>query len=68
MAMFLGAISMVLLICTGHFVLWGYDWLTIGHGLNPYLAFPMAALSLWLAYVVGVFAINLGIPLDESGV
>ena len=31
--------------------LMGVDWLTIGYGLNPWIAFPIAAIALYNSWV-----------------
>jgi len=30
------------LMCAGYFALLGYEWLTVGYGLNPWISFPVS--------------------------
>lgn len=36
----------------------GVDWITIGHGLNPWLAFPLAALFSLIGFGQCVLAVQ----------
>jgi hypothetical protein len=46
-------LSVLLLILTGNLVILGLDWITIYHGLNPFIAFPLALVTAVLAVVTG---------------
>lgn len=34
-------------------VTWGIDWIAIGYGLHPYIAFPLAVICLFNFYLHG---------------
>lgn len=54
--MFLKSINFITIVCACllAFVLcnWGMDWINVGFGLHPAIAFPMAMLSLLAAYLI----------------
>lgn len=60
-AMYLALMAVILLL-TLSFILLGIDWLIIGHGLNPIISFPLAAIGC----AAVVWTIDLFNQIDEE--
>lgn len=37
----------------------GYDWLTVGYGLNPWIAFPCGILALYIGTANAYYAVGI---------
>lgn len=59
--MFNTIVAVVLSICAYLSLSLGQDWLSVGYGLNPWIAFPMTAM-----FLVGASAAAYSILLDHQ--
>lgn len=50
--------SILMFIAAGNGFVLGIDWIHAGHGLNPWVALPLSAMALVVAYISGVMAIR----------